>query len=215
MGRDSHDYDGHSAPACPVHRPSRSPCRAGKRRPGPWSLQRHADRGGWTAERVPAGAGLEDRGYQVRGPDRLTIYLGSASRPYTSAVAWSSTPSIRRSRCVRHCHVSSSPITGSPGLSCPTRSLLEGQPTLARLALSSGSSPPREGLVSRGARVRTWVPTNSRSHRRHSAFAPEQVPLHIGQQRRDNAALRGALLGVGQVLPLQHARMPPFPDETP
>ena len=172
-------------------------------------------RGGWTAERVPAGAGLEDRGYQVRGPGRLTIYLGSASRPYTSAVAWSSTPSIRRSRCIRHCHVSSSPITGSPGLSCPTRSLLEGQPSLARLALSSGSSPPREGLVSRGARVRTWVPTNSRSHRRHSAFAPEQVPLHIGQQRRDNAALRGALLGVGQVLPLQHARMPPFTDETP
>ena len=39
----------------------------------------------------------------------------------------SSTPSIRRSRCVSHCHVSPSPLTGSPFLSCPARPPLAGR----------------------------------------------------------------------------------------
>jgi hypothetical protein len=57
---------------------------------------------------------------------------GSIFRPRSP----SSTPSIRHSRCVSHCHVSPSPLTDSPFLSNPhVRLLPVGVPRTARVVL--------------------------------------------------------------------------------
>ena len=75
---------------------------------------------------------------------------GSIPRPWSP----SSTPSIRRSRCVSDCHVSSSPLTDSPFLSYPhVRLLRVGVPRTARAVLWKLTTAWR--LVPCRARVRT------------------------------------------------------------
>jgi hypothetical protein len=59
---------------------ARRPTEMGKSKSLPWWLQRYSDKLGWTSERVPAYAGLEDGGGQVNGPGRPTIYLRSDPR---------------------------------------------------------------------------------------------------------------------------------------
>src|SRR5262249_40595201 len=67
------------------------------------------------------------------------------------------------------------------------------------------------GLVSRRARVRTRVPTDSRYHRRYSTFAPEQAPVgvdHRGPEARMPQCLLDEPDVLGLAVQIRGKRMP-------
>ena len=127
VGRDSHDYYDHSAPACSAHCPSQSPQVWGEAGRFPGRCTGTIDKRGWTSERVPASAGLKTEANRSVGlrarPSISDLTDGPIPLPWSP----SSTPALRRSRCVSNYHVSSSPVTGSPFLPVPTRSPLAGR----------------------------------------------------------------------------------------